>query len=427
MGFIRKDDNGNGGNTSVNNYTKVNTPDLFTWKDSPLENNIYQRQSDYKVNFNIDNYKINNGTTYYVDQGTGNDKNDGLTSSTALKTLSKAMSKTDVGEVVICGNSLFYANGMKGTTITKDVIIRGYLGNQAILCNHDSISPSAWTKHETYTKVYSTAVTNVYCVVDFRRNTEEGDTFALTKVTSLEKCQNTSDSFYCDDTNLYVNYKNGTAPRYDVYVVYDNKCTLQVSGATVFLENLKIIGGFEATDGSNIYAKNCRFEYSGIGNNYHITGSNSIAYNCIATHGLKDGFNYGNANAIEIDCIGKNNGLYDENATTSNGSTSHVASKVIRVNGQYYNNRGPNVADVQNDTQSWNLGCLAKDSLMTSTGQSCDYQAQEGTSQVFLDGCISQGSYNSLSINNEGSMYLRNCIIQRYVVGTNSTGVFAEY
>lgn len=418
-------DNG-GVSFSESGYTKVNTPNLFTWKDSPLEGKIYKNQSDYRIDFNIDDYKVNKGITYYVDQSKGNDTNDGLSSSTSFRSLSKAITQTDVGEVVMCGGSLFYINGMKGTTISKDIIIRGYLGNQIMICNHDAISPSLWTQNETYNKVYSTPKTNVYCVVDSRRYTEDGDTLSFTKVTSLEECQNTSDSFYYDDTNVYVNYKNGTAPRYDLYIIDNSKCTLEVSGATVFLENLRILGGFTASNGSNIYAKNCRFEYSGCGSCYNINGGNSIAYNCIAVGSSNDGFSYSTCNAIEINCIGKNNGMFAPTGI-SNGSTSHVGSKVIRVNGQYYNNYGPNVADVQDNTQSWNLGCFAKDSLTSTTTQCCNYQAQEGAPQVFLDGCISKGSYNSIYINQGGSMYLKNCIIQKYAIGTASTGVLNEY
>lgn len=131
----------------------------------------------------------------------------------------------------------------------------------------------------------------------------------------------------------------------------------------MYLENLTIIGGNKGclwaqsnpNDGykTTVLAKNCRFLYSKTADAsrpvINIKGCDTIFQNCEASYGDNDGFNYHDylgvkSKSIEINCIASNNG---SSKTTCNASTTHDGNKVLRINGEYYNSYGPNVADVR--------------------------------------------------------------------------------
>src|SRR5699024_7269484 len=71
------------------------------------------------------------------------------------------------------------------------------------------------------------------------------------------------------------------------------------------------------------------------------------------------------------------------------GSTMHDGGQIIRVNGAYYRNEGPNVADVNDGTQSWNLGCIGLESRSSVNGS--DFRARDNM-MMRLEGCITNDS-----------------------------------
>ena len=85
---------------------------------------------------------------------------------------------------------------------------------------------------------------------------------------------------------------------------------------------------------------------------------------CVAAKNIDDGFNYKKGAgvtpySVEIDCIGRDNGLTGD---IDNGSTMHEGGRIVRIMGEYMRNVGRNVHDIDNNSQSWNLGCNAHDS-----------------------------------------------------------------
>ena len=46
---------------------------------------------------------------------------------------------------------------------------------------------------------------------------------------------------------------------------------------------------------------------------------------------------------IELNCVGRNNGF--ANSSINNGSTSHDGCNVIRINFEYYSNKGAQIAE----------------------------------------------------------------------------------
>jgi len=170
---------------------------------------------------------------------------------------------------------------------------------------------------------------------------------------------------------------------------------------TIYIENINFAAApvpFQMRssgvgDIPQLYAKNCTFQRS-TGNGLQVVGASLVICQSCSAHGnALDGFNYHAGNgiiptAIELDCQGINNGIGSE-ANTNNGSTMHDAGSIVRVNGLYHSNKGPNVADV-GEAQSWNLGCEAHSTLAAAAGGSQSNWYCSGA--MWLDRCRSYGS-----------------------------------
>ena len=62
----------------------------------------------------------------------------------------------------------------------------------------------------------------------------------------------------------------------------------------------------------------------------------------------------------------------------------------MRIGGEYYRNAGPNVIDIE-AAQSWNLGCLAHDSVAQAL--SAGFEIAEGAGgEMWLDRCRAWGN-----------------------------------
>ena len=123
---------------------------------------------------------------------------------------------------------------------------------------------------------------------------------------------------------------------------------------------------------SNAILKNCYLRYSSQSyNTLQGRGGNYFLQNCLASDSqLNDGFNYHKSAVtnetgiiIEINCVGRNNGV----DSTDNGSTCHEGYEIIRLNCAYWENGGRNLADIDTNTVSWNVGCICADSVLDVT------------------------------------------------------------
>ena len=270
-------------------------------------------------------------------------------------------------------------------------------------------------------------------VIDFSR-ISDGITYELEKVASLVECTTRENTYFIDGTTVYIHMIGNRVPT-------DENICVSVTGAksvinivassgnqTVYMEGLTIIGGYpcnmKCARGSentlNIYAKNCKLLHAYTTMQTYtdaisLLGCTSIMQGCECAYAVKDGFNYHAAYnfkpiALEIDCIGHDNGFYDGwTEKGNNGSTMHDGGKIIRVNGVYYNNNGGNVADIADGTLVYNLGCVAFDSKANTKGASdADFVSQGGNNVIYCDNCKGFGSYLSFA-SSEGTMYIHNC------------------
>lgn len=402
--------------------TIIPTPAAFRWTNHPLEGHLFRTESGISCDLDVADYKPT-GKTYWVDPN-GSDSNSGEDADHPLQLIKTAMNKSDVAVVMLKNGVYNYARCPQHLNgYSKSVAVVAAEGANPIICSEEGVP--TFTKTDGYTYVYESAVRSS-CVYDLLTNT------AYRPVSSIAEVEANEGTYYttASPSNMtYLRMINDVEPGYSkvkLCKTYD-VFRITASGAiTVYIEGITICGGgyggFRVTsDGTNIptvFAKNCKFFGSLSNSACYLEGCKSILQNCEAACAVDDGFGYHAKTkapyAVEINCKGYNNGLEGD---TDNGSTMHDGGCIIRVNGEYHHNKGPNVADVHNTTCSWNLGCHAWRSNQTlQTTQNSDFVCSDSGANMWLDNCSAYGSYYSLLANSTGKVYERgNAFVTRYV------------
>lgn len=445
-------------NEKVNSNTStINTLNnkLINIKNSSIFNKMYQliKPDGFNSSF-YDNLKIyynKNSFNYYIDidslliaenkiwyiSPTGNDANDGLSESTPKKSVSKLLELSDFSwhDIIIMLDGL-YAYSDTSFIITKPCkIMPKNPGKVACFMG----TRYDWTKEPNYNNVYYTNSTNVVNCFDM---TNYETPIPLKKVTSLEEVNSTEGSYYTTSGQVYVNLNYYTIPSADNCAVcrsYGNSFgrTQNMTSNTnwkLYLKDLIFVGcqnyAFRVDyQGDNIspmiIVENCKFlcgQYvntgletvAGVAGGIRIAHARGLLKNCIASLNDGDGFAYtSNAVIIELDNIGSFNGR--SNAENYNGSTAHNNCRVIRINGTYFNNRGPNVADVLDDCRTLNINCISFDSIANTPNAKNDFMVNKGA-KMYLLNCYSKYSLSTYNIYNEdhetypdSNIYLLNC------------------
>lgn len=103
----------------------------------------------------------------------------------------------------------------------------------------------------------------------------------------------------------------------------------------------------------------------------------------------------------------------------------HDGGYIIRVNGEYHHNSGPNVIDVNEGAQSWCVGVSAHESTATSGVSNSDFKnGNVGASEMWLDSCASFGSEHSLVTAGEGSKtYINNNLLEKQQSAIDNTTI----
>ena len=399
--------------------------------DIPFSNSIFSKLIVYRSNdkqnirYYIDESSLKNteSTTYYVSK-TGNNSNNGTTEETAWASIGYAVRNASSGSKIIIKSGIYYRDSLPDSTQIIQNALDIYGEDETYLVMGDNL---VWTQNSTYTNVYQANRSNIANenVIDIRGR--KNKVFSnLIKKSSLAEVSQTLNSFYTDGSIVYVNIGEAVTSEKVVCCLASGYPVLNIvpnENNKYYFENLVILGGnfgcltigntssYRATCG----AKNCYFLYGGSSgkNVVDIAGSDGIFINCKANYGFKDGFNYSLANSqsscgIEINCEGSNNGLLNDN--TNNGSTGHNGSHIVRINGNYFNNKGTNVADVHENTISYNFNCNAFDSVSTDEGYSADFSPQQSGTVMYLVNCYAKGnSHSSIYCPTGATCYLDNC------------------
>ena len=396
--------------------------------------NINYNGKTYTTDFDISNLKNSSQATYYLSPD-GNDSNTGLSREQPLKTFETALNLCNSGDTIYLLEGMYTRKNWASSTypdITKSVNIIGE-NDKVYIKQGDDYN---FTQNEEFNNVYQTARNNVNQVLDIS-DLSSGNISELTEVTSISECNETSSSYYCDGVNTYIHMKNEITPNNENIII-----NLKTGSATfdirstegdikVYIENITTLGGHRGNISAygneqytpTVLAKNCKFLYSKTEQNESFSAvtmrsTYSIFQSCEASYSNNDGFNYHNGvtgkicNAIEINCIGSNNGKGWE-TPTCNGTSIHDGGKILRINGEYYNNYGGNVADVHEGTVSVNLNCYAHDSIAgTNDGYDTDFTAQQAGTEMYLYSCRAEGSAYNIYAANETAIYVQNCIYE---------------
>ena len=382
-------------------------PKNFTLQSHLLYSKIYtDGLGKYSTDFNIENLQNQMGVTYYVSYN-GSDSNDGLSKETPFKNLNTAIRKNDIGTLMIEGGEYYRSNaGILFGNMNKDINIIGYNGEPKIFAA-DNLK---FTNFSGYTNVKQATRSAVSRVIDKGVIDAYGDYYELKKVNSIDEVENTEYSWYSDSSNVYINGNSETT------VCLLNIDMINIKGDyNIYLENIELIGGrrtlrLDSSTGT-LVLNNCKLSYSiqSNGNGIEMIGGKyAISKSTEISKQMMDGFNYHKgANGelpyfIEIDCVGRDNGIMrgGGGSRSDNGSTAHDGIKGIRINGLYVRNDGGNLADVNTGTETLNLGCVTSDGL-----QPYNNIIQDCT--CFYEFCTSYGNDKGILINGTGSLYNR--------------------
>ncbi|MBD2865978.1 hypothetical protein [Paenibacillus oceani] len=373
----------------------------------------------YTADFNIESFAppaTPDKMTYYVDIHTGNDLNDGLTAATAFQSIHKGLQQPDV-DILYIAPGLYPKNkGFNRVSPTRDIVIKPTYKGKVISSAHVELD---LTLDAAYTHVYrATSHAGIEAVYDLGLRDEYGDGRKLSGTESPAEVAQTPGSWYSDGSTIWLRLEDDRTPDEDVRAYGGGINGLINNNITAYIEGIEFHGGSPfvvtnqtASDDIRVYFKDCAFRYSSSAgsNGLSIRGASEVfLQNCIASRNHKDGFNYHVKNDIvprvlEVNCIGRHNGIDGDKDSINNGSTQHDGGIIIRVNGLYYGNEGYNIADI-NGSKSWIIGSAAYGSTSILETRNADFMTD---GEMWLDGCVSYGSGDDFIVRSGGSMHFK--------------------
>lgn len=373
-----------------------------------LKYNVYSKDTNFNEFYTddiIEQKEKEVTVTYYVDKDNGLDTNNGLSQTTAFKTLKKALSaytsvKSGVVEILIIGTTTFYSDELYGELIANVPLIIKPLNNSDRVILNGGVQNVSWSKLEGEENIYS-CNTNVEIngVINTNNKDDYGLYNGLTQVFSLSDCSSTDNSFYIDTSNNKTAYVNlgGQQPNDNIlpvqkgYLLRFNHTT-STGDCGIYLKNIDTVGitifasarGSFSSSNNNIefVAEDCIFQH-GFNSDLLSIGSYDVIYlvNCIAGYAYRDVFNYSGAylsaaqknNSIvcEVNCKIKEGGFYNNNTLgTNNLSTAHNGINILRLNTVGYNSEGPLITDV-NGCRSILIECQVDNYKSNLLGKNC--------------------------------------------------------
>lgn len=360
-----------------------------------------------KVNYDVSVNKNPVTKIYYVDVKKGDNSNPG-TQSLPFKSINRALRYGDADEIIVNEGVYGWTDGFSGFSQSKPFNLIG-IGKVLIGAHRDGL---IWSQDSTYSNVYQANATNVIELIDYHNM---NDIKFLDKVNSVEEVSQKAGTYFIDSSNnIYIRTHDSRVPDDQILPNMFNDAVKITDNAKVYFENIRFTNSVKliaTTAGKNFFAKDCYFSIGSGGNALSIEGYDfNIIQRCVAKHATMDGFNYHIKNGvlpkvIEIDCKGYDNGR--NGADQNNGSTMHDGGHIMRINGEYYNNGGPNVIDVNEGTVSVNIGVHSHHSRASKgTISNASFKnGNLGASKMHLINCVSNGSdYSIVTASSESSV-----------------------
>jgi hypothetical protein len=384
-------------------------------------------------------------TTYYVDADTGSESNPGtsalpkaslrtITSSgmgAASKLLVKARGKFYAG---ITGSSFNYAGTMQ---------FESWGGAECRITMETSPAyPWVWT-NETGGVWSSPIPASWFGYTTVLSGTNPATATPYPQAATLAACQATAGtSIYQAGTpnKYFVHTLDGTSPATGHILLggVGNACESLGRGYAqrIMYRGVDFIGGdaaFAITGVDGGLRRHdfigCRFWHGRTNAALHVDSDSKVySYQCTAGPSKFDGFAYSATQGspgqfVEIECLGINAGYVSTGA--NQGSTIHSGVKILRVNGQYYGNSDQQIADVNANTASWNLGCtIGPERFAGSDGIHAGNDG--GNTQMYLDGCSFAGMTYQIRATANTHVWFTNMAAPTTAV-SEGTGLVTDY
>jgi hypothetical protein len=386
----------------------------FGWAP-PIQ--VYRNGSTFTTSFNPEAWKPATTLEIWVSPA-GNDTTGNGTEALPYRNPRKAFQvandAADTGSHIRILPGVYDRNRIPGTVRPdKDLLVTAEGGEVVFSARYEALSWSVYSG-----TAYQATRSAVLSVWDAAWLDSNGALRPLIAAVDAPTCAATPGTYFANGTTVYVNTFDGRSPDSNVLVMANTyNCNFDGNHRWYFqgigLEgglNAPFAGSSSATIGANasVILDRCPLRCGETVGCLQIASVPlTILYQCTAYSSRADGFNYHytsqTGRAIEIDCRAYSCGL--STTTNSNGSTIHEDGKILRVNGEYEQTWGPVVADI-NTTQSWNLGCTASDSMLSSTDSDSAFRAQD-SAQMWLDTCTAAGCTYATSVNGTAQIFYR--------------------
>lgn len=420
--------------TALTNVAKpglIEQPVGFIWPEKILRFAIRQLVNGQVVaSIKPEQFKVYENTVdYYVDRVSGSDVNNGLDWGNAFASIWVALQKTNARNIYI-SSGIYGENPAANTSSFAGMDIKSSCNIIAVggpVISTTAYQGLVWTlsSGSTYSAPNALSVGSVFdsakVVVD-----ENGDYLQYTEQTTEALVDANPGSWWLSGTTLYVRTTDSRVPDADIHGFASRVNGELNDDLNVYLENIHFFGGSNGgfvTDFSglgvapvnaNLVFNKCKFAYSEGGNGgLRILDANTVySFDCEAFRNARDGFSYHvftwviPTQAVEIDCIGRHNGLTVAATGINNGTTLHDGARAVRVNGIYAHNEGPNMADVNAGTQSWNIGCICHDSDRVTPGNTKSNVVATSGTEVWFENSYSHSSENDFYSQDAGT-YIR--------------------
>ena len=344
---------------------------------------------------------------YYVDVTTGNDGNTGADWANALKSLSTALGKADVNRVYVAKGYYYRSQSWSGVNPSRSIEVIGDLtqgaGDAVYMTSDCHNQLGAWSLDTNHYEATDGGRT-VRAVWDNANQDAHGHATPLTLRASEAEVDANANSWYQDATHVYIRTSDDREPDSDIWTMESaTPCRMARDDQTLYVEDIVFRGGYyvadienaSATGGAKFYAKSCTFGYAsraGVAGypSINIDGCTEVGLQNVTAirSELDDGIDYDDQNGVtprffEIDCEMFNNGT----GTTDQGSTSHGGCVGVRVNGEYHDQPGQCIADVDAGAKIWCLGTKTYDSATND-----NFWIEDAGSELWLDTCEGDAS-----------------------------------
>lgn len=330
------------------------------------------------------------------------------TSAAPFLTLSKAIRTSSMSHIYVYPGRYLYCDYRATDTGAGALKVVEGLGEGVIICDTTGTmaQESTFVVDGSGNYYNATIAGTPMRVLRTDRLDKHGRPTPLKKATSTANLATLANGWFFTGTTLSIRINSGgdvTKFLQNLQFIYGTasaRCLIY-GAAKIAYRNIRFEGVYvyalQLLSGRpQVFSENCEFLYS-IDHGVLAEGGSAYLQKCYVHRAQADGIGYKTSGGlvgygVEIDCIaeysGDSNTFGDpSNAPLSdswnrNGSSCHDGGSVVRVNGIYRHNSGPDIVDAgtvgQANVTSWNVGTQAYGSVTAAWASGVGHESQSG-------------------------------------------------